>query len=71
MSSAESTPPSEHESRHPCDEKCDDWYEVGKDGGRGRFGGASSEVRRYNCSVVDESRSSLAGLAARCVSFYQ
>ena len=35
------------------------------------FGGASSEVRRCNCSVVDESRSSLAGLAARCVSFYQ
>ena len=24
-----------------------------------------------NCSVVDESRSSLAGLVARCVSFYQ
>ena len=24
-----------------------------------------------NCSVVDESRSSLAGLGARCVSFYQ
>ena len=35
------------------------------------FGGASSEVRRCNCSVVDESRSSLAGLGARCVSFYQ
>eukprot|EP00964_Phaeocystis_antarctica_P003111 scaffold1659_cov33-Phaeocystis_antarctica.AAC.1 len=37
------------------------------------FGGASwsSEVRRCNCSVVDESRSSLAGLAARCVSFYR
>ena len=34
------------------------------------FGGASSEARRCNCSVVDESRSSLAGLAARCVSFY-
>ena len=32
------------------------------------FGGASSEVRRCICSVVDESRSSL---AARCVSFYQ
>ena len=32
--------------------------------------GASSKVRRCNCSVVDESRSSLAGLAARCVSFY-
>ena len=32
------------------------------------FGGASSEVRRCVCSVVDESRSSL---AARCVSFYQ
>ena len=32
------------------------------------FGGASSEVRRCNCSVVDESRSSL---AARCASFYQ
>ena len=28
-------------------------------------------VRRCICSVVDESRSSLAGLAARCVSFYQ
>ena len=35
------------------------------------FGGASSEVRRCNCSVVDESRSSLAGLAARCMSFYE
>eukprot|EP00964_Phaeocystis_antarctica_P027136 scaffold15290_cov49-Phaeocystis_antarctica.AAC.1 len=35
------------------------------------FGGASSEVRRYNCSVVDESCSSLAGLDARCVSFYR
>ena len=35
------------------------------------FGGASSEVRRCNCSVVDESRSSLAGLGARCVFFYQ
>ena len=33
------------------------------------FGGASSEVRRCNCSVVDESRSSLAGLGARCVFF--
>ena len=33
------------------------------------FGGASSEVRRCNCSVVDESCSSLAGLDARCVSF--
>ena len=32
------------------------------------FGGASSEVRRCNCSVGDESRSSL---AARCVSFCQ
>ena len=31
-------------------------------------GGASSEVRRCFCTVVDESRSSL---AARCVSFYQ
>ena len=30
------------------------------------FGGASSEVRRCNCSVVDESRRSLAGLDARC-----
>ena len=38
---------------------------------RSLFGGASSEVRRCNCSVVDESRSSLAGLSARCVSFYQ
>eukprot|EP00964_Phaeocystis_antarctica_P066005 scaffold39862_cov66-Phaeocystis_antarctica.AAC.3 len=35
------------------------------------FGGASSEVRRCNCSVVDESCSSLAGLDARCVSFYR
>ena len=35
------------------------------------FGAASSELRRCNCSVVDESRSSLAGLGARCVSFYR
>eukprot|EP00964_Phaeocystis_antarctica_P102672 scaffold68001_cov59-Phaeocystis_antarctica.AAC.6 len=35
------------------------------------FGGASSEVRRCSCSVVDESCSSLAGLDARCVSFYR
>eukprot|EP00964_Phaeocystis_antarctica_P132011 scaffold96008_cov64-Phaeocystis_antarctica.AAC.2 len=35
------------------------------------FGGASSEVRRCNCSVVDESCSSLAGLDARCVRFYR
>eukprot|EP00964_Phaeocystis_antarctica_P129915 scaffold93751_cov63-Phaeocystis_antarctica.AAC.1 len=33
------------------------------------FGGASSEVRRCNCSVVDESCSSLAGLDAACISY--
>eukprot|EP00964_Phaeocystis_antarctica_P037346 scaffold21328_cov57-Phaeocystis_antarctica.AAC.3 len=57
------------------------WLGLGTESGSGSgsglgarislFGGASSEVRRCNCSVVDESCSSLAGLDARCVSFYR
>jgi len=35
------------------------------------FGGASSEVRRCNCSVVDESCSSLAGLVLAVCLFFQ